>query len=65
MRSPSAISKGVRERIARLLALQAELERMLRQCAGGAISDCRVIEVLGDHRHCIAETHPRAEATVA
>lgn len=56
--------ENVKERIARMAALQAELERMLMQCAGGAISDCRVIEVLGDHRHCIAEKHPRAEATV-
>jgi hypothetical protein len=34
-------------------ALQAELERMLRQCAGGAVSDCRVIEVLSEHRLCM------------
>ncbi|TRW96917.1 helix-turn-helix domain-containing protein [Paracoccus sp. M683] len=44
--------QAVRNRIARLKALEAELQRMLAQCASGTISDCRVIEVLGDHAHC-------------
>jgi Cu(I)-responsive transcriptional regulator len=57
--------EDVKARIARLQSLQAELERMLRQCAGGAISDCRVIEVLGDHGQCAAERHPRAENEMA
>ncbi len=43
---------AVRDRIARLRALEAELQRMLAQCASGTISDCRVIEVLGDHANC-------------
>lgn len=42
----------VRARIARLKALEAELERMIGQCACGTISDCRVIEVLSDHALC-------------
>ena len=42
----------VDSRLARLTSLKAELERMLVQCAGGRIADCRVIEVLGDHRLC-------------
>ena len=46
---------AVEGRIARLQALKTELERMVDQCAGGAISDCRVIEVLGDHKHCAAD----------
>jgi len=45
----------VKARIARLQALEAELERMLTQCACGTIADCRVIEVLGDHAHCAGE----------
>ena len=45
---------AVEGRIARLMALKSELERMLVQCAGGRIADCRVIEVLGDHAHCAA-----------
>jgi len=48
---------ATRARIARLQALEAELERMLAQCACGTISDCRVIEVLSDHSHC-AHDHP-------
>ena len=42
-------------RIARLQALKGELERMVDHCAGGTISDCRVIEVLGNHAHCKAD----------
>lgn len=43
---------AVEHRIARLNALRAELQRMVAQCAGGRISECRVIEVLGDHSLC-------------
>ncbi|HRM73397.1 MAG TPA: helix-turn-helix domain-containing protein [Paracoccus sp. (in: a-proteobacteria)] len=43
---------AVRDRITRLKALESELQRMLAQCASGTISDCRVIEVLGDHAQC-------------
>lgn len=39
-------------RIARLSALRDELQRMIGQCAHGTISDCRVIEVLGNHELC-------------
>lgn len=48
----------VRARIARMQALEAELERMLAQCRHGEIADCRVIEVLGDHRLCLCDAHP-------
>jgi DNA-binding transcriptional MerR regulator len=44
----------VERRLQRLVALKAELERMITQCAGGRIADCRVIEVLGDHAFCTA-----------
>lgn len=37
---------AVEGRIARLVALKGELERMIAQCAGGRIADCRVIEAL-------------------
>jgi DNA-binding transcriptional MerR regulator len=47
--------RAVEGRIARLQALKTELERMVGQCAGGNIADCRVIEVLGDHTHCAAD----------
>lgn len=48
----SAQLVAVEARISRLLALKAELQRMVTQCAGGRIADCRVIEVLGDHSQC-------------
>jgi DNA-binding transcriptional MerR regulator len=48
---------AVEGRIARLNALKAELDRMVVQCAGGRIADCRVIEVLGDHSHCATDHH--------
>ena len=38
----------VNRRIARLSALRTELERMIDTCGGGQISDCRIIETLGD-----------------
>ena len=47
--------RQVERRIARLEALRGELKRMLRQCAGGKTSDCRVLEVLRDHSECLAD----------
>ena len=52
---------AVEGRTARLHALKAELERMVVQCAGGSIRDCRVIEVLGDHGQCAAPHHDLRE----
>ena len=49
---------------AKYKALKAELERMVVQCAGGKIADCRVIEVLGDHSLCATDhRHPETEET--
>lgn len=53
----SAQLASVRARIMRLKALESELERMIAQCACGTISDCRVIEVLGDHGQCAHDHH--------
>ena len=39
----------VEQRITYLQALRSELKRMVEQCRGGRIADCRVIEVLSDH----------------
>ena len=47
----------VESRITRLRALEKELKRMVVECAGGHISDCRVIEVLADHSKCLHEDH--------
>ncbi len=49
--------EAVRQRIARLKALEAELERMVSQCRHGTIASCRVIEVLGDHALCAHRDH--------
>ena len=55
---------AVERRIARLNALKAELERMIEQCKGGRIADCRVIEVVADHSHahCLTDHGTAAEA---
>lgn len=51
--------EAVKGRIERLTALKVELERMVAQCKGGRVGDCRVIEVLNDHAHCLTD-HDRA-----
>ena len=55
---------AVEGRIARLMALKSELERMIAQCAGGCVADCRVIECLGNHAHCTTN-HGRELAEVS
>ena len=49
--------EAVQRKIARLEVLRDELTRMVKQCDGGRIADCRVIEVLADHNECRAEHH--------
>lgn len=44
--------KEVDSRISRLEALRAELKRMITQCAGETIADCRIIKVLSNHALC-------------
>ena len=46
----------VEQRLARLSVLRAELERMLEQCAGGRVRDCRIIEVLSSSPQGLAES---------
>ena len=50
---------AVQGKIKRLLALEQELKRMLKQCKHGSIADCRVIEVLGDHNECLHTHHSK------
>jgi hypothetical protein len=47
--------QDVETRIGKLEALRDELSRMLDECSHHRVSDCRVIEVLSDHRHCAAD----------
>lgn len=41
----------VEEKLARLAALKAELERVIAQCGGGRLADCRILEALADASH--------------
>lgn len=49
----------VEAKLMRLDALRAELQRMLRQCRHGRVSECRIIQVLADHSHshCLSADH--------
>ena len=47
----------VEQRLAQLRGLRRELKRMVEHCAGGTIADCRVIDVLADHRLCRTKKH--------
>lgn len=47
----------VEEKIARLVALQEELQAMIDHRAHGRVRECRVIEVVADHAKCIHERH--------
>ncbi len=57
---------AVERRIARLNVLKAELERMIEQCKGGRIADCRGIEGVADHSHapCLRDHRAAAGARV-
>ena len=50
----------VEARIAALEELRDELKSMVHECRGGHIADCRVIEVLSDHRKCQHADHSAA-----
>ncbi len=47
--------KQVEDRIARLQALQVELQRMIKDCGHHSVADCRVLEVLRDHSECLTD----------
>ena len=49
----SAHLEQVEIRLDKLKALKKELKRMVDECGHGHVSQCRVIEVLSDHRHCV------------
>ncbi|MGV6817248.1 MAG: MerR family transcriptional regulator [Thiotrichales bacterium] len=49
--------KDVESKIARLQGMRKELKRMISQCSGDQIADCRIIEVLSDHQLCLAHEH--------
>jgi DNA-binding transcriptional MerR regulator len=43
----------INSRMKRLGALKREVRRMLDECAQGRIAECRVIDVLSHHEHCL------------
>jgi len=45
----------IERRIASLLALKGELNRMINECDRGRICDCRIIEALADHSLCATD----------
>ena len=47
----------VESKIERLQEMKKELKRMIGQCAGGLVSDCRIIEVLSNHSLCLSGEH--------
>jgi len=47
----------VETRIAKLLGLRSELERMIESASHGRVAECRVIEVLADHELCQSVRH--------
>jgi len=42
----------VERKISSLKILQSELKRMIKQCSGRNVSNCRIIKVLADHNQC-------------
>lgn len=54
--------QSVRRRIELLRELEGELDRMIEECAGGCVSECRVLEVLGNHDLCGADHRPSTGA---
>ena len=46
---------NIRQRIARLERLAAELERISHLCDGGNGGECKVLTALGDHSQCEAD----------
>lgn len=47
----------VDRRITSLQALKKELKRMIMQCRGGKVGECRIIRVLSDHSLCLTTKH--------
>ena len=47
--------RQVELRIERLRALRKELKRMVDDCDGDSVAECRVLEVLRDHSECLTQ----------
>jgi Cu(I)-responsive transcriptional regulator len=49
--------REVESKIARLQSMKGELQRMISECAGNRVSECRIVKVLADHDLCLTEDH--------
>ena len=47
----------ITSRLARLAALKVEVERMISQCGQGRVAECRILDVLSHHEHCLHRDH--------
>jgi DNA-binding transcriptional MerR regulator len=47
----------IESRIRRLNALKREVARMIKECAKGSVSECRIIDALAHHEHCMHDKH--------
>jgi DNA-binding transcriptional MerR regulator len=46
-------------RLARLTALKEGVDRMITQCGQGKIAECRILDALSNHEHCLHQEHGR------
>jgi Cu(I)-responsive transcriptional regulator len=49
--------REVESKIARLQCMKDELQRMISECAGDRVSECRIVKVLADHELCLTDDH--------
>ncbi len=49
--------RDVESKIQRLQSLRKELKRMISECAGNRVADCKVVQVLSDHALCLEHEH--------
>lgn len=50
--------EAVRTKIARLTALESELDRLLKRCRGGQTAECKIIGALQNHDRCEGHSLP-------
>ena len=47
--------RQVEQRLKPLQSLKKELKRMVAECEGDSVADCKVLEVLRDHSECLTD----------
>lgn len=51
--------RDVESKIKRLQSMEEELKRMISECAGDRIAECRVVNVLSNHALCLTDDHSK------